>query len=397
MNTQICQNCGAEISTGTNFCIYCGASTASDNAKTTHDEQPVTVEVPSEAPQQAPAAQPTQDAPMPAHETEHDPTDTAVATEEPVPTQDNTSRPKIKKRRGIGATLLAILWCVILFIGSVALVALVGTNQALSEDSFSTIADELLSNIDDIPISDFSKELPVGSTAVDLILAMTEKEGTTLNRRDLKQFLAHEDVVDFIAKTLSTYVNDIKNNSKKAMIDESAFRDFIEDCRETLADELNVYIGYSEIDKIVETTVEAGILDYTNAKELKKSAPEVYMVLHYVLSDWMVWAIGGLMVLMAILLMMANRWSIIRISGDLGTTLTVSGALTALCFALSPILIGKVIPGLPVPELFSTVLSCVITPFMLTALCVLGCGIFLIIVNAIAKAILKAYNRKLAK
>lgn len=374
-----CSNCGAELLDNPRFCVKCGAK-----VKATVEEPPAAKTCPENtAPKSA----------APKKERCVSDGNVACAADENV-----SVKPAGKKSpRRKGSAFLAVLLCIAVFICAVAILLVSGAYKTLSEDSITGITEEVLGNIDGIPLSDFSGEVEKNATLVDVIIDLVEDRGIDLKGRDVENLLSNEEVVRLFSKMLYNYLSDIRYDEKNAVMDEDDFRDTVENIEDLMEEELEIEISDSDITEIVNAVEETGALEYTRAAALRKVAPGVYYGLRYGTADWMVWAIGGLTLLLAALLLLAAGKSVVRMLRGLGISVTLAGVLVTGTLLLVSTLADRLLSGIPGEELVHTLLECGTENFTVCGVWGIGIGVLLIVVSVIVQLITGFAEKRAAK
>jgi len=425
MEVIFCPNCGERLGEGYRFCRKCGTPVEAlpaeqvDNVVAQEAEwapeyiQPVenvvteelveaepevTAEVPAGVnPEVNPEVKPEMKLEMkPEVNLEMKPETKPEVKAEAKPKKSKT--PRVRRPRSAGQTVLAVILCIVVFLFSWIATVLGGLRNATSAETLQNFFEERLQNLDEVPAIDLSGALEDDATMVDMIVEIAREEGVDLRKRDVEKLAADSALIDGICKNLALCVTDIRMDTRTAAMDVEDIEKLLKKDRELIDDVLGVYMSDYTIQVVAETIEDTGVLDYTDVRTLKKDIPVVYYGLQYGLSYWVTGVLWAVVLLLTILLARVNNWSMIRTTGDVGITLTVSGSIAALISLIGSILVGGALSSIPGGELIGMVSGLLLKGWLLNGLIVLGVGVLLIIISCVVKAIVaKVRARKEAK
>lgn len=404
MANVFCTNCGEKLSEGARFCSGCGTPVAAPVS---------TLEQPPQVDEKAVEAEETQVVRQESVAEEAVPSQQESAAEEPVPAQQVNleERPapvqpqaEVKKgkkekknksrRRGVFRTIMAVLVCMLVFAVACSAMLVMGMRGFVTEDNLQNTIHDVVQDLDNIPAAGISDELGDDATLMDAIIGFADENGVDLSKKDIEKFVEDSELVDAVCEKLAAYVTDIQEDGSEASLDKEDFEKLLKKDRELVYEVMGEDLSDREIEQIAQAVEEAGILEVTNAKELKQELSPVYYGVRYGLSLWSVvalWVVVGLLVL---LLAAINRWSMARTTGDVGITLTAAGALILLAVSFGPVLVGELLSGLPFGEMIGSLASSLTGSWVLSCLIVLGIGVALILVSCIIKAISGLIQRR---
>lgn len=406
MEVLFCLHCGAKLVENARFCVKCG-NPVPRLEETEEPVVPVAVEA-SETPEvqteasemqhETPEAQPE----IPEVQTETLEVQHEVSEVQPVipasrPAKKKERAPRsIKKRRGVGRTLVAVLLCVLLFLLSAVTVLLTGVQSLTTENGVKALVGDVVDEVDCIPASLFSKEAGEDDSVIDLVVDLAQKNGMKFKKRDLEKLLTDSEFVDVVSEEIYAYISDIRSNGKKAVLDEKDIRNLLKDHDDLIEDTLGLSMSDRVRKDAAENAEKSGVLEYTNARLLKQKVPAVYYGIQYGLSIWVLCILGGLLLLFVILLASVNRWDFVRTTGDLGTTLAAAGALITVPSAVGMLGVESLLGSLPAAELICVVVEHLTRYPLLGALSALGLGVVLLLLSKIVKMIAAKRQTKVA-
>lgn len=341
MEPLYCTNCGAALLEGSCFCSQCGTAVT--------------------APEAPPAQEP---------ETE------------PQPPMDASPVPAPKRApgapRGIPRTLLAILLCVVMFLLSFPAYVVTGARQATSQESLQRLLEDALDRLDELTVRG-------NDTVMDLILDFAKDNRMDMTEEDIEDLLEDTTFAPFLCERLSGLVTDIRQNTKTSAISRDDFQELMEENADDIDRILNIRMAEKDILETVDAIDDSGMLDYSNARELRKLMPAVSYGVQYGLSAGGIAVLWILVLVCLVLLALVNRWDLLRTAFDAGVTLTVFGGLTLVLTALSPILTGMAAQAIPAGGVISLVLTHLMKHWLVISLMMLAVGILLLVIRAVVR------------
>ena len=287
--------------------------------------------------------------------------------------------------RGAGRTVLAVLLCIVLFMTAVPTLLLQGARSATSHGSVQKYLVTVFENLDKIPgdiLPDLSEPVSDGE---EWILTLANENGVRLTEEKLEKFIEDSAFINGIYDKMSYWAEDIYQNSSNAVIKAKDIEKFLEADQDLIEELFDERLSDHDIENIAETIEETGILEITDVEILTEEEPEAYLVLQTLFSTRTMGILAGIMLVLALLLWVVNRWNLSRTALDLGITLTVAGVLAALpsvvLFAVPDLLARE----LPRSDLIQMLLHQMLQRWLIGSLVVVAVAIVLIILGCVGK------------
>ncbi|MBE6976510.1 MAG: zinc-ribbon domain-containing protein [Ruminococcaceae bacterium] len=315
--------------------------------------------------------------------------DPAPAYKTPVATK--TKAPKIRKPRGAGRTLLAILLCFVMFIFSFAAIVLNGAQAFVSEDTLETAMEEVVMELDEIPAIGLytNIELEEDATMLDELVEVSEYMGMPMSKKELQEYLEDSELVSAIMDSTTGSVSNLLQGKTDRGLDKDEIIDLLEEDRDLIYDLTGEYPDDELIQTIADTVEDYGILELTDTKALKNDLGGAFTIIELVMSPTMVLVMWVVVALFVVLLFLTNRFSIGQTCGDTGIVLVVTSGLNLILAYLGFDLILSLLSDIPGADLFSVLATSFKESWTSPCLTVLAIGAVMLLVGILIKVITK--------
>lgn len=372
MAAKFCHICGAPLYAGGRFCEKCGTAVLNEPGET-----------------MVPRGNEF------GHQVVNGAVPVSVVERREMPVKGPAAAPVRKKRghrpRGVLRTILAVFLCILIFLCSTVALVLLSVRTAVSQENMQVCLERAVEDLDldEIPAAGLIPDAGEDDSVMDCLIGLAEANGLKLKKRDVEKLLEDSVIVDALCEKMSLYVEDICADTTRAAIDDDDIRNALERDRALISEIFDESMSDREIENITEFVDDSGALEIFNVRELKKAAPAIYYSVQYGLSYWVIGLLGVLVLVWIVLLALVNRWSLTRITGDLGITLTVVGVVVLVPAVFASLLMGSLLKGVPGGNLIAQLVSRVLMGGQLYNLIVLGVGVVLIVVSCVIRAITK--------
>ncbi len=261
----------------------------------------------------------------------------AVREQAPAVSDKKTLRPR---KRGVFRTILAVFLCISMFTLTCISCSMIGLQSAVSAENLGVLSremsGELYDLLDILPAAYVLPDVGNDTTLMEYLIELAVTNGMTLSRRGIGDILKSSAFLDTVSNQLILYLYDIRNDTHYAAMNHLDLLDWLRQGSGMISDVLQIEISDDVLTEIAVSVADTGILELTDARLLQRSVPVVYYGIQYVLSARVMCVLMALLLVLAVLLGVADRWSICRMSRDIGITFVVASAAVIVPAVLLP-------------------------------------------------------------
>ncbi len=313
-----CKSCDAELNDSVKYCIYCGGNEfknikAAEDTPSVKTDEPIipSVSVSEEAPVTTAVESPTE-APIPTVVTT---TMTPAVAQKPVET---SKAPKVRKKTSGFAKFCSAIFGLILTICLLALSLVLIVKFSLSEETVSTIGDNLEGKIADIEIGFLSESYDDDTTLSEFLF-----DNTASIREEYSRYL-NEDISDevreiiddvlnapfqseFVADTINDYVAYVLYEDGRGYIRTEDIIELIEDNSRKI-DSLEDSEVLSRFLIIMDEAVrKSGMTEALDLRDIEDENEEVFEIIRYAFSGVPEMILIAVSLLMIVLIFVLRR------------------------------------------------------------------------------------------
>ncbi len=336
MSTRFCSACGAALQEQEQFCSACGAPA-------------VPMEVtPTEPPAEELPVQP--EAPM------------VMGTGTPAGTHKTLAQRY--RKRGAGRTVAAIFVCIFLFLFAFTAMLVWDVRGLVTGNAIGNILSDYVKSVDltEIKAQDILPEVadPNASIVDWAISEVAETSGGELqiSKAQIEEFLSRSDIPDVIEEKTDAIIAMISGEEVEDLLTRDELFDIMTNNAELIEEVFGVEVTPERINAMLDQMEESGMFEtfesenfVATIEQALQTADSPFVNLAEIqatiaaVTTWvniLFFIMIGLIVIFVFLLVLCNRWNLLKSARDLGITLMVVGAIfTAVAFA------GALFAGIP--------------------------------------------------
>lgn len=297
------------------------------------------------------------------------------------------------KRRGFFLGLLAWLLCIAIFLLSVPPTALISLRLTTSESGIQRILDSI--KLDEVDAATFVVNVEPGEmTALEYFAHEASYRGWDVSADEMEEFIDDSGIKTFIAEQLGGIFADLYSGEDNYELSERDVSKLFKDNADLIEDITGQRLSNSDCNEMAAWLVEDMDMESVSVKVLEEELGEAYKILRFCLSWQMVAIFAAVIFLLALLLWLVNRRSLIRTARDLSIVYLVLGGLLVLA-CLVPQLLPQVWKDIPTEVGLALSLSApVLKAQLCVALGVVALGLSQLLLYIVAKVY---YRCKYAK
>ena len=241
------------------------------------------------------------------------------------------------KRRGFFLGLLAWILCIAIFFVSMVPIALVSLRLMTTQRGIEEIVDNM--DLEEMDAASFVTNVEPGEmTAIEYFAYEANYRGWNVSAEELKELIEGSGIETFFAEQLSGILDDVYSGESNYELSVRDVSKLLKDNADLIEDITGERLTNSQCNEMAALLVEDIDLESVNVEALEEELGDAYKIVRFCLSWWMVAILAGVVFLLALLLWLVNRRSLIRTARDLSIVYLVLGGLLVLICLLPQVL-----------------------------------------------------------
>lgn len=241
------------------------------------------------------------------------------------------------KRRGFFLGLLAWILCIAIFFVSMVPVALVSLRLMTTQRGIEEIIDNM--DLEEMDAASFVTNVEPGEmTAMEYFAYEANYRGWNVSAEELEELIEGSGIKTFLAEQVSGILDDVYSGEANYELSVRDVSKLLKDNVDLIEDITGERLTNSQCNEMAALMVEDMDLESLNIEALEEELGDAYKIVRFCLSWWMVAILAGVVFLLALLLWLVNRRSLIRTARDLSIVYLVLGGLLVLICLLPQVL-----------------------------------------------------------
>ena len=241
------------------------------------------------------------------------------------------------KRRGFFLGLLAWILCIAIFFVSMVPIALVSLRFMTSQQGIEEIVDNM--DLEEMDAASFVTNVEPGEmTAIEYFAYEANYRGWNVSANELEEMIDESNLKTFFAEQLGGFLGNLYSGEDDHQLTARDVSKFLKDNADLIREITGERLTSSQCNEMAELIVEDLDMESISIKVLEDELGEAYKIVRFCLSWWMVAILAGVVFLLALLLWLVNRRSLIRTARDLSIVYLVLGIVLVLACLIPQIL-----------------------------------------------------------
>jgi len=301
--------------------------------------------------------------------------------------QINREKNKHKKSgNSVLAKIATVFLCVLLAVTSILTVFLCAVGNVISEDTIT----EAINNIDIYDIVDGYFEEDSLESIVRAYLSSNDYKEMNISEKTLKKYINSSKIKSAVSEKIVDYIRDIKYETGEGSISEKEIIKILKSSEDKFESAFGVALSNRSYENIRNSLKDFDLDDYSLSK-LRSGNEEMFVVAKIVLSEYLLYGILVVDILLIALILLANSKKITSGITSIGVLSVICGVLFLLVHFAVKLALSIILNEYVTTSIFDA-LSPLMDSFTNTILCsgavMAGTGILAIIISAIINAVM---------
>ena len=250
----------------------------------------------------------------------------------PAPAPATKSKPAAPRRRKRRKSILAKLFCTLIFSCAVTLIIMSILQGLTTSNVMVDSVEKMVQEVDltKIPASQVIPNAQSDTSMAGWIADVIEDSYTTevsVDEADVQAFLEDSTILPFIAQKVGGYFDDFRNDTSESVISKEELEDILWENQDQIEDLVGTQLTQQDVEKVVEQVSANGALESITPQTIKQEIPAVYTVAQFSLSEDLLKGLTLAILVLTALVLLCYRFNLLQTLGSVGLALALAGGI----------------------------------------------------------------------